>query len=265
MNKITFRTVMVVGNNPDELIRKYDLDTKVEPYIKMKKSEAENARQKHLKYLQAVIDNMSDHPKEILNNMFMDIMDMDSDEYFEEITSGCSYDEETGDAISTVNPNAHYKHAVNPQKRLDATNEESDFINPFILLPEEGEEEGEAISYVATKGEVDWKRMHMWNTELYERAWELCVNDDDPKNEQEQTIKKNMSQRTTYFDNFASKEEYVMHSCSFWCYGYIDENGYTDIDDFSSDKEWVKNFYEKFVEPLDDNTQLSLYFVRSID
>ena len=33
MSKIIFRTVMVVGDNPDELIKKYDLDSKVEPYV----------------------------------------------------------------------------------------------------------------------------------------------------------------------------------------------------------------------------------------
>ena len=44
MSKIIFRTVMVVGDNPDELIKKYDLDTKVEPYVKLKRSDAEIGR-----------------------------------------------------------------------------------------------------------------------------------------------------------------------------------------------------------------------------
>lgn len=269
MSKITFRTVMVVGENPNELIKKYDLDTKVPPYIKLKRSDAEKARQMHLKFIKEILTSnkivLTDRQREVYKNIYLDIQEMDDGEYFEQSTMGCTYDDETGDALTTVNPNAFYQHAINPQKRLDATNEESDFINPFILLPEEGEEEGEVISYTAKKCEIDWKRMHLWNTELYERAWDLCVNDDEPQNEQEILIKKNMKERIDYFDNFADKEAYVSHSCSFWCYGYLDENGYKELDYTISDKEWVKTYYERFVQPITDNTIISLYFVRAID
>lgn len=269
MSKITFRTVMVVGNNPDELIKKYDLDTKVEPYIKLKRSDAEKTRKMHLKFIENVLTSnkivLTDKQREIYKNIYLDISDMDDAEYFEQTTIGCTYDEETGDALTTVNPNAFYQHAINPQKRLDATNEEHDFANPFILLPEEGEEKGEVISYTAKKCEIDWDRMHMWNTHIYERAWDLCVNDEEPFNEQEKTIKDNMSKRMDYFDNFATKEDYVDHSCSFWCYGYLDENGYKELDHTISDKEWVKTYYDRFVKPIKDDEIVSLYVVRAID
>ena len=133
MSKITFRTVMVVGNNPDELIKKYDLDTKVEPYIKLKRSDAEKTRKTHLKFIENVLTSnkivLTDKQREIYKNIYLDISDMDDAEYFEQTTIGCTYDEETGDALTTVNPNAFYQHAINPQKRLDATNEEHDFAN----------------------------------------------------------------------------------------------------------------------------------------
>lgn len=209
MSKITFRTVMVVGDNPDELIKKYDLDTKVEPYIKLRRADAEKARLRHLNIIESVLVSdkivLTDKQREIYKNIYLDIKDMDDAEYFEQTTIGCTYDEATGDALTTVNPNAYYQHAINPQKRLDATNEEHDFANPFILLPEEGEEEGEVISYTAKKNEIDWDRMHMWNTHIYDRAWDLCVNDEEPFNEQEKTIKDNMSKRMDYFDNFATR------------------------------------------------------------
>ena len=68
-----------------------------------------------------------------------------------------------------------------------------------------------------------------------------------------------------YFANFSDKEAYVSHSCSFWCYGYLDENGYKELDYTISDKEWVRTYYKRFVEPIPNNTTLSLYFVRAID
>lgn len=270
MSKITFRTVMVVGSNPDELIAKYDLDTKVEPYVKLRFSDAAKARESHLRFISEVLNSdkipLTDNQREIYKNIYLDIKAMDDIDYFGQATEGCTYDENTGDAISTVNPNAFYMHAVNPQKRLDATNEEHDFCNPFILLPEEGEDGGDdIISYTALKSEIDWERMHMYNTKLYERAWEICVEDSEPQNNQEETIKRKMGERTEYFANFSDKEEYVRHSCSFWCYGYLDKNGYKEIDYTIFDKEWVKTYYDRFVRPISDDETVSLYVVRAID
>lgn len=269
MSKITFRTVLVVGDNPDELIKKYDLDTKVESYVKLKRSEAKKAQKAHLKFIDNILKSdkipLTDKQRDVYKNIYLDIKDMDEAEYFEEFTKDCTIDEETGDALTDINPNAYYQHHQNPQKALDARDEEHDFCNPFILLPLYGEEEGEAIAYTAKKGEIDWKRMHMWNTHIYGRAWDMCVNDDEPNNEQERIVKKKMSQREDYFNNFASKEEYVNHSCSFWCYGYIDKNGYKELDYTISDKEWVSTFYDRFVKPLSDDETVSLYVVRAID
>ena len=269
MSKITFRTVMVVGDNPDELIKKYDLATKVEPYIKLERSDAEKARKMHLEFIKNILTSkkvvLTDKQREIYKNIYLDIQDMDESEYFEQTTMGCTYDEKTGDALTTINPNAYYQYPTNPQKRLDATNEEHDFCNPFILLPEEGEERGEVISYTAKKSEIDWERMHMWNTHIYERAWDMCVSDDEPLNDQEKIIKENMSQRLDYFDNFECKEDYVSHSCSFWCYGYLDKNEYKELDYTISDKEWVKNYYDRFVKPIKNDETISLYVVRAID
>lgn len=269
MSKIIFRTVMVVGDNADELIKKYDLDTKVDPYVKLKRSDASKAQKKHIKFIDSVLKSdeivLTDKQREVYKELYLDIKEMDEAEYFEHITEGCTYDNETGDAMSTINPNAYYQHAINPQKRLDATNEEHDFANPFILKPLEDEEEGEVISYIAKKSEIDWNRMHMYNTSVYERAWEICVDGDAPKNKQEMIIKNNMSERMDYFDNFDSKEDYVSHSCSFWCYGYLDKNGYKELDHTISDKEWVKTYYNRFVKPIKDDETISLYVVRAID
>ncbi len=264
---------MVVGNNPDELVKKYDLDTKVKPYVKMKRSEAAKRQAIHLKFIENLLTTnqivLSDRQREIYKDLYLDIQDMDEAMYFEAFTEGCTYDEKTGDALSTENPNAKYQHACNPQKRLDASGEEHDMINPFILLPEEDNTEKEndedEISYQARKCEIDWDRMHLYNTALYYRVWALCVDDEEPISPQEETIKERMKERQDYFANFKNDDEYVNHSCSFWCYGYLDENGYKELDYTISDKEWVATFYEKFVEPLKDDDYISLYLVRAID
>ena len=269
MAKIIFRTVMVVGDNSNELIKTYDLDTRVKPYIKLKRSDALSAQTKHLNLIESIIKannlGLTEKQRDVYKNMYLDIKEMDEAEYFAYVTRDCYYDDENGDAMSIINPQAYYKHVINPQKRLDLTNEEHDFANPFILIPLEGEEEGDVISYTAKKSEIDWSRMHLYNKEIYKRAWELCVDDDEPQNDIERTIKQRMGQRMEYFDNFDTKEDYILHSCSFWCYGYLDKDGYKELDYTISDKEWVKTYYDRFVKPLDDNETLSIYVVRAID
>lgn len=269
MSKITFRTVLVVGENPEELIKKYDLGTKVEPYVRLRRSDAKKSQKNHLKFIENVLTSdkvaLTDKQKEVYKELYLDIKEMTEEEYFEEYTKGCTYDSETGDALTTENPNAFYQYPSNPQKRLDATNEESDFANPFILIPLEGEEGEEIISYTAKKGDIDWNRMHRYNIELYRRAWEICVEGDTPRNSQEEVIKNNMGSRLDYFNNFNSVEEYINHSCSFWCYGYLDKKGYKELDYTISDKDWVANFYDRFVKPLNNNETVSLWVVRAID
>lgn len=262
MARSLFRTVLVIGKNHEEIIKKYSLDTKVERYLKMKFDDAEKLRLKHLEFIEKVLTNkqvvLTDTQKEIYKNLYLDIKEMDSFEYFQKMTEGCYYDEETGDAYSTENPNAHYQYERCPQHRLEVKNEESDFSNPFIL------NDG-TISYVAKVGEINWKRMHLYNTKLYEAAWELCVEDREPLNGEEKKIKDNMKNRLGYFDNFDSKDSYVKHSCSFWMYGVAMEDKYEELDYTISDKQWVSNFYEKYIRNLDKNETLSIYEVKRIE
>ena len=50
-----FFSVMVVGENPEELIKKYDINLKVEPYIKYKYSDAEKLKNNAIKVLDEII------------------------------------------------------------------------------------------------------------------------------------------------------------------------------------------------------------------
>ena len=84
MSKIIFRTVMVVGDNPDELIKKYDLDTKVDPYVKLKRSDAEKARKMHLKFIEDILTSnkiiLTDRQRDVYKNIYLDIQEMDETE-----------------------------------------------------------------------------------------------------------------------------------------------------------------------------------------
>ena len=107
--------------------------------------------------------------------------------------------------------------------------------------------------------------MYDKETEIYKRAWELVVDDAEPKDEKEERIKANMIGKLGYFLNFKDKDEYIRHSCSFWCYGVITENGYDEVTYQISDKDWVANFYDKYIKNIKGNPLLTIYEVRSLN
>ena len=264
MAKTVFRTVLVIGDNHEELIRKYSADTKVERYVKCTLDDAEKLHKSFLKLIETMLNckelKLTESQIENYKKLYLNIKEMSDFEYYQYYTRGCFYDEETGDALTDENPEAHYKYEKCYEESLRTKNEEGPFSNPFWL-------NDATRSYSARYNDICWERMHMFEgeCELYRRAWELTVNDDEPKNEQEVKIKTNMMGRLGYFLNFGSKEEYVTHSCSFWCYGVINEDGYNEVTYNVSDKEWVANFFDRYIKPIKGNPLLTIYEVRSLN
>ena len=263
MSRQTYRIILVIGDNHEEIVKKYSADTTVDKYLFMKFDDAAINKENRLKMIEGVLTTptipLSEVQRDIYKNLYLDLKEMDVFEYYQNVTEGCIYDEETGDAYSTKNPNAFYQYERCPQKRWIKLNEESTFSNPFVLL--NGEK-----SYSARVGDIDWPKMHMTNTAPYEAAWEMVVEGRKPTNRQEKHIYDVMKNKTDYFtENFKDKDEYIKHSCSFWCYGVATNDWYKEVDYTISDKEWVSTFYDKFIKTLDNNELLTIYEVKGLD
>ena len=52
-----FFSVMVVGENPDEILKKYDANLNVEPYIKYKYSDADKLKKNAISVLDEIVRN----------------------------------------------------------------------------------------------------------------------------------------------------------------------------------------------------------------
>ena len=182
---------------------------------------------------------------------------MSDEEFFEEMTDGCTIDE-NGDAYSTKNQKAKYRAERCYEERYKKTGEEAPFSNPMVL-------KDLTKSYSARFDDIEWAANHMFGTDLYRRAWEIVMEGSEPKTEQEKNIKERMGNRQAYFKNFADADEYVRHSCSFWCYGVITQDGeYHEVGNGVSDKDWVAQFFDKYIKPIKGNPLLTIYEVRKI-
>lgn len=252
-----FRTLLVIGDNHEEIARKYSLDTKVDEYIRYKFDDADTLHIKYLKVLEDLIKNTQGINQKLCDkykDMYDEYREMDDFEYYQQLTYGCRYDE-NGDAWSTENPNAQYQYerCYDTRIRQDQRNYAS-FSLPFIL--KDGTK-----AYSALKNEIDWPQNHMANTEIYRRAWEICVNGQEPVTEEEKLIKNNFSNRNEYFNNFKNVDEYIAHSCAFWCYAVATADKYI-CGDQKNAIEWTTSFYDNFIKNLNGNTRLSIYEIK---
>lgn len=239
--------VLVVGENPEEIMLKYDANTKVAPYVKYEYKRAKEYYNSYLKSLKVLLktfikDGEDEENIDLLKAEISDVENMNPEDYYFELVSDLEVNEQTGDAYSTENPNEKFtSHRV-----------AGFFALPFIL------KDGREV-YSAYKGEIDWEKIHLANQRPYEVAWDTVVDGKVPNGEEEHQIYENMKNRIHYFSNFESREHYIAASTAFWDYAYVDENGWIEIDNSKPQFDWVIKFYDRFVKPLPDNAKLTLY------
>lgn len=244
-----FFSVMVVGENPEELMAKYDSSLKVKPYIKFKYLDAEKMLKNAIRVLSEIVDN---HEKFNFNKLqvgyFKDklknLSSMTPFEYYSTITHGLSYDD-NGNALCDINPNAKW----------DKYNLGKNFSYPLKL--KDGTE-----SYQAYAKDVDWDAMHMAtdNVRVFETLWSLVVDDDEPNDEQEKALKEEWKSREAYFSSFKDVDQYVAHNCAYWNYAFLSEkDGWIDLDNENNSTKWVSEFFERFIEKLEDGDKITIF------
>ena len=196
------RTIIVVSydnENPDDIANLYSEDLIVEPHIVLYKKDVAKKKKIHQSLLETLLAsskdlNLSERQYESYKDLYWSIKDMSDDDYMLSITYGCTYDED-GNALSTKNPNAHYKYPKCYQFKLDNEQGEAEFSNPFHL------KDG-TVAYRAKLNDIDWEREHENKDacKLYEAAWELCVEDREPENEREKTMTE--EQKARFCDDY---------------------------------------------------------------
>ena len=252
-----FFSVMVIGDNPTDLMKKYDIGLKVKPYIKYKYLDASKMQNNAIK----VYSEITSNPGKFMLNKFQEdyfkdklkgITSMTPFEYYSTITNGLYYDE-NGNALSDENPDGKWS----------TYHIGRNFSYPMIT--NDGKE-----TYQEFARNVNWGLMHMEDNSvrLYGRVWDLAVEDDEPKNDDEKQIKAQWKDRGKYLSNFKSKDDFITHNCAYWNYAYLDENGWHDVDsdENGNENEWIKSFYSKFIKKINDDALITIYeFSRNVD
>ena len=239
---------MVVGNNPEELMEKYNKSLKVEPYVKYRYLDAEKMKENSSKMLTEITSNpekftLSKFQVDYFKERLKAINAMTPFEYYTTITQGMYYDE-NGDAMSEINPNGKW----------DKYNLGKNFSYPLKL------KDGKEV-YQARAKDIDWDSMHMNRdyVKLFETIWALVIDDEEPSTPEEENLKANWNTKRNYLSNFKTVDEFVSHNCAYWNYAFLSEKGWTDVDDEVNETNWIGGFFERFIEPLKDDDLVTIY------
>lgn len=246
MKASKFFTVLVIGDNPEEILEKYDGNKKVNPYIKYYFKDAKTLQKNAIKLMKKMIDSqdkaqLSDTVVEYLKERVKVIKGLSDFEYYNVITDGLEYDED-GNAISYSNPDAKWK------KRNLGQN----FCVPFKLLNEDKQ------TVQAVNKDIDWEYLNNANRKLYELAWKLSHNEVEPQNDEEKRIQMNMSAQGKYLSRFENMEQYVTYNSLYWTNAVVDETGWYDFDGKDM-YEWISGYYKNFIEKLGPDAKLTIY------
>ena len=236
---------IVAGDNPDELMARYNVNLKVDKYVVFRYKDAHRIREEYIKSYQAIAD-CSDFDESIRENAreaLDEIQSMTDDEFYYSVTSAYEYDKETGDAVSEINPNGKWK----------SYNLGKNFSLPFKL------KDGTEV-FQARKSDIDWPSIHHNNQEVYRLAWEMVMEGRKPETDDERIIYDNMRERTEYFKKFGTKENYVESCTAFWGFAFLsEETGWVELDDSTSQFTWMNNYFDVFIKNLPEDTLLTIY------
>lgn len=244
--KSTFFTVLAVGDEPRSIVNKYDMSREVEPYVKYRYLDAAKYKKGIEKTLRKLVE---DRDKTLLPPTTFVLIEerlkvlegMSPFEYYRELTDGLYYNE-NGDALSTENL----------EGRWLTCREARNFATPFTLI--DGTE-----SFQARVRSIDFDATEK-GKDVYHRAWELLVDGAEPESDEDEKIIKGADNiPKAYFDNFSSREEYADYCCNFWTYAVVDKNGWSSVDDVDNAMDWVFRFKERFIDPLPEDTLLTIY------
>lgn len=241
---------LVIGENPEEIIQHFDLDTKVEPYPAFLYKNANIYRQNMITTLRRFLkEDLDEDKRRFIEDNLAEIEAMTDDEYYTELTYGQELDENLN-MLSTDNPNARFQHA-------EVATEKDAY--PFVL------KDGTNV-FSAKLGDIDWESTKTDGT-VYGRTWDLIVRHAKVETEQDAQIYRNYDCLRHIAATFNTRDRYIAANTWFFTpYVATKEKGEYKWYVWEPKKfvDWIMSFNKKFFSKLPDETLITLYTTQAI-
>ena len=238
---------IVAGDNPDKLMAKFDSKTKLIPYVVCKYDDLNKLKNKYIaEYKRRLEYCDSDFERAYITDSICDLEEMSVNDFVLSLTEDNNeyfINNETGDLMSDSNSDGRWSYY-----QLGKA-----FSIPFLTI------DGREV-FQAQKKDIDWGKIHLSGQKVYERVWEMVMENSNPNDEHEEVLFNNMKDKQAYFNKFETKENYVVSNTAFWGYAFLSEKiGWMDAEDVDDQFNWMSNFYDVFIKTLPDDTLLTIY------
>jgi len=242
---LDYFSVLVIGDNPDDIMLKFDsmVDVK-EPYLLYKYSDINNIRKNRIRIYEELLKKTVDPKTSNTIKEKIDNLKKTSDiDYYCELGELYQYDNDRN-IVSIENPNSHWLTCEKGGRIF------SDYLKDF----------NDNGLTSASKKDIDWSLIHLRQdrVNLYNRTWELCVDGKKPATDKEVNIVNNMKQFKSFFSNYGNKNTYSKVSTSFWTYAVVINGEWLDMEN-ESEFDWIMNYYDKFIKNENKNTLITIY------
>jgi len=283
--------VLVIGDNVEKQLEKFDENIEMEPYVKYTKEQAiEKERQDILAYKERYYDKFMADPEayaadctnenhlEYLRNEFPKKLNFTDEELYQE---AIEYEENLG-------PNGEIMSTYNPNSKWDWYQTGGRYAGRIILKEGVQKEEDPEFSWgwdakakeevlkeprvdSALMKDIDWSKMHNVQSK-YDKAirfWEMKVEGAEPKTDDEKEALKWDWYKTEYYtDRYKNKETYAKACSCFTMWAIVKDGvwyekgsmGWFGMSGESDDEalDWEMNMFDRFIKDLPEETRLTV-------
>ena len=222
-------SVLVAG---DVDLSIYDLTIPVAPYVVYEFNKRNDIRKQAINIYEELIkklevDTVNQLICQVMRIKLQDMREMTDEEYFEEATKGMMFDDNTGDALSTINPNGKFLTLSDP--------------TPDTAVPLSGDK------FICLAGDIVVKNIDKTLIEQYAQQWDSMM-------------KMAPMVVDNYVKTYGDKEAFinVMTEPLFYNAFVSNETGWLEQGD-ENQVQWVLTFRERFINNLPKNTKLRVY------
>lgn len=238
-------SVLVVGNNPNDLISEYDLNIDVEPYILYEYDNMAKLRQNKIIFYEELKRNINTSKGliETINLTIKALREMSDLEHFKEAGKDYGFDGD-GNIISTENINGKWYTCEKGGKYFSEVlkNKKGEWVTSELM------------------GNIDWSEIHRNKdrVEMFSRTWDLCVDEIPIETDKDKKIYENMKDYVNYFKGFNDKSEYVNYSTSFFTNAVLSNNKWLDME-YSDSMDWVINFHDRYISNIKKDEIVTIF------
>ena len=243
-NKFDYFSVLVIGEDPEAQIAKFDEMIDVEPYVLYQYKDRSKIRKLQIEIYKNYLKTVSNlQERNLVIDKINELKKTSDEQYFLSLSELHQLDENKN-IITSDNPDGKWLTCELGGRMY------SDYLKDLT---------NKSITS-GKKNEIDWSEIHL-NKEVvnkYKRTWELCVEGIKSETPTDSLIINNMIHLTDYFKNFKNKEEYIKYNSSFFTNAIILNGKWFDMEYFDYSV-WIIKYFERFISKMDNNELITIF------